>query len=96
MDGLVLDRLGFLRADEVAEGSPLMVRVCKTCEKGLSKHNLPYLALENGLWTGVGAVRELSGMTWIEEKMISMCHVSIQIQKCREVKQWHMDGFHPQ
>lgn len=96
MDGLVLDRLGFLRADEVVEGSPLMVRVCKTCEKGLSKRKLPDLALANGLWTGVGAVRELNGMTWIEEKTISMCHVSIQIQKCREVKQWHMDGFHPQ
>src|SRR5436190_18839451 len=45
---------------------------------------------------GVGAVPELSGMTWIEEKTISMCHMSIQIQKCREVKQWHIDGFYPQ
>ncbi len=56
MDGLVLDRLSFLREDEVVEGSLLMVRVCRMCEKGLSKCKLPDLTLANGLWTGVGAV----------------------------------------
>jgi hypothetical protein len=45
---------------------------------------------------GVGDVPELSGLSWIEEKLIARCHVSIQIQKCREVRQWHIDGFRSQ
>jgi hypothetical protein len=44
----------------------------------------------------VGAIPELTELSWIEEKLIARCHLSIQIQKCREVKQWHIDSFHPQ
>lgn len=96
LNGLVIDRSGFLHEDEVSEGVPLMVRMCKTCDNSLAKDKVPDLALANGLWTGVGDVPELSGLSWIKEKLIARCHVSIQIQKCREVKQWHIDGFRSQ
>lgn len=86
LDGLVIDRRGFLDVDEVMEGAPLMVRLCKPCDSSLAKHKVPDLALANVLWTGVGDVPELSGLSWIEEKLIARCHVSIQMQKCREVK----------
>jgi hypothetical protein len=66
------------------------------CRSSLAKYKLPDLALANGLWTGVGEIPELSGLSWIEEKLIARCHVSIQIQKCREVKVWHIDGFQSQ
>lgn len=96
LNGMVLDRRGFLNSDEVVEGAPLMVRLCKSCDKSLTAGRLPDLALANGLWSGVGLVPELSGLSWIEEKMIARCHISVQIQKCRHVVQWHIDGFHPQ
>jgi hypothetical protein len=96
LDCMVLDRLGFMNANEVVDGSPLMLRVCRTCNSSLAGGRLPDLALANGLWTGAGSVPELDGLSWIEEKLIARCHLSIQIQKCREVKQWHIDAFHPQ
>jgi hypothetical protein len=96
LNGLVLDKLGFLSDEEVAEGAPLMLRVCLVCDRSLAKNRVPDLALVNGFRTGVGDVLDLSGLSWIEEKLIARCHVSIQIQKCREVKQWHIDGFRSQ
>ena len=96
LDGMVLDRMGFLHAGEVVVASPLMVRLCKTCDANLMAGRLPDLALANGLWSGIGAVPELCGLSWIEEKLIARCHVSVQIQKCRQIKQWYIDGFHPQ
>ena len=70
LDGLVLNRSGFLSDDEVTEGMPLTIRICKTCDSSLSKNKLPDLALANGLWSGIGEVPELSNLSWIEEKLI--------------------------
>lgn len=81
LNGLVIDRLGFLCDEEVSEGMPLMIRICKMCNGSLMKDKVPDLALSNGLWSGVGAMPELSGLSWIEEKLIAWCHVSTQIQK---------------
>jgi len=96
LNGLILDEAGFLSEEEVSEGTPLMVRICKTCHNTLAKYKVPDLALANGLWTGVGDVPELQDLSWIEEKLIARCHVSIQIQKCREVKLWRIDAFQSQ
>ena len=97
LDGMILDRRGFIDdISEVVEAAPLMLRVCKRCHSSLLAGKLPDLALVNGLWSGVGQVPEVCGLSWIEEKLIARCHVSVQIQKCRQVKQWHIDAFHPQ
>jgi hypothetical protein len=49
LDGMVLDRLGFMNDNEVVDGSPLMLRVCRTCNSSLAGERLPDLTLANGL-----------------------------------------------
>jgi hypothetical protein len=49
LNGMVLDKLGFMNSDEVVYGSPVMLRVCRTCRGSLRAHRIPDLALANGL-----------------------------------------------
>jgi hypothetical protein len=98
LDGLVLDQEGFLKGNESEgmDGAATMAWMCTGCQSHLSKNKLPPEALANSLWTGAGMVKELSGLTWVEEKFISCVHVSVQVQKCRPVRNWKWDAFHPQ
>ena len=89
LDGLVLDAEGFMEMNEnEGDGAPLMVRTCIECRERLRKNQLPGHALANSLWTGAGLVKELSDLTWAEEKLMYCIHVSVQVQKCRPVRNW--------
>ena len=88
VEGLVLNQEGFLKEDEIAYGTPIMARMCKACHDVLHKDKLPVEALANCLWMGAGQVDALSGLTWVEEKLISRVHVSVQVQKCRILRNW--------
>jgi len=98
LDGLVLDPEGLVEVDanEGYDGAPLMARMCTECRESLRKNKLPTHALANSLWTGAGLVKELSDLTWAEEKLVCCIHVSVQVQKCRPIRNWRWDAFHPQ
>jgi len=98
LDELVLDQEGFVKGNENEgmDGAAAMAWMCTGCESHLSKNKLPPEALANSLWTGAGMVKELLGLTWVEEKLVSRVHVSVQVQKCRAVRNWKWDAFHPQ
>src|SRR5947207_664147 len=96
LDSLILNQEGFLKENETAYGTPIMAWICKGCDNVLHKDKLPVEALANSLWTGAGQVDALSGLTWVEEKLISRVHVSVQVQKCRMLRNWRWDAFHPQ
>jgi hypothetical protein len=95
-NGMILDPAGFLNEDEIMEGSPFIARMCTTCHSSLHKRSLPSLALANNLWTGVGCIAALEGLNWIEEKLLSRVHVSVQVQKCRMRGNFRWDSYHPQ
>lgn len=90
LDGLVLDRAGLVRGGRGWDGF-----ICLECEESLRSGRTPQYALANGLWTGTGMVPELSGLTWLEQKVIARVHVSVQLMKCR-MAQVKADHFHPQ
>jgi hypothetical protein len=98
LDGLVLDAEGLVEVNENEEfdGAPLMARICTECSGRLQKNQLPGHALANSLWTGAGLVKELSDLTWAEEKLVCRIHASVQVQKCRQVRNWRWDAFYPQ
>jgi Domain of unknown function (DUF6570) len=96
LDGLPLDRSGFLNAEELTAGSPFIGKACDSCRQAVKAGKVPNMALANGLWSGAGRVPELADLTWIEEKLIARVHVSIQLQKCRVFHKWRLDGFYPQ
>ena len=98
LDGLVLDAEGLVEVDENEgfDGAPLMAWMCTECRERLRKNKLPGHALANSLWTGAGLVKELSDLTWAEEKLVCRIHVSVQVQKCRSVRNWRWDAFYPQ
>lgn len=96
LSGLVLNPQGFFKAEELATGSDFLGSGCVDCWQAISKKVMPAEALANGLWTGVGKVKELSDLTWIEEKPITRTHVSIQLQKCRLRRNLSWDYFYPQ
>src|SRR5438046_2837488 len=73
-----------------------MGRMCKACHDVLHKDKLLAEALANCLWTGARQVDALLGLTWVEEKLINRVHVSVQVQKCRMLRNWRWDAFHPQ
>jgi len=79
LDQAVLDVEGFIRdRNDTISG----VFVCKPCAFALQNGTTPRLALANGLWVGRVPV-ELRGLTWAEEKLIALAHVSVKIYKCR-------------
>lgn len=90
LDGLVLDPEGLVEVNENEgfDGAPLMVRMCTECREWLRKNQLSGHALANSLWTGAGLVKELSDLIWAEEKLVCCIHVSVQVQKCRSVRNW--------
>ena len=96
LSGLVLDPQGFFKAEELAMGSDFLGTGCVECWQDISRNVLPIGALANGLWTGVGRVKELADLTWIEEKLIARTHVSIQLQKCRVRRNLSWDHFYSQ
>lgn len=96
LSGLILDRRGFFRAEELTTGSDFLGRSCLGCWKWICQAKMPPFALANHLWTGVGEVEELRGLTWVEEKLIARTHVSIQLQKCRLRRNYSWDQFYPQ
>lgn len=97
LNGTPLEPEAFLSANELATGATsFSARSCRDCFHSIQKHEVPRFALCSGLWTGVGLIPSLSDLTWIEEKLIAKVHVSIQVQKCRMFRSWHIDGFHPQ
>jgi hypothetical protein len=97
-DGLVLDPEGFVKLEEGEgmDGAPVAARMCGRCRTHLCKNKLPPEVLANSLWTGAGMVKELLDLSWVEEKLISCVHVSVQVQKCRPVRNWKWDSFYPQ
>jgi hypothetical protein len=96
LNGLILDPNGFLKEAKSEAGHVFIARICRVCHQSFQNEKIPSLALANSLWTGVGCVKELKDLNWVEEKMISLIHVSCQVQKCRMVKHWGIDQFYPQ
>jgi hypothetical protein len=94
--GLVLDKNGLFRTGERVRDHDVVGTNCIQCWQTISKERIPKQALANGHWTGVGQVKELRDLTWIEEKLIARTHVSIQLQKCRILRNWRWDRFYPQ
>src|SRR6202022_3652721 len=96
-NGVVLDKNGFVYEDENrTQNGKVVAKMGKSCFESVERKKMPKLALANGLWTGACTVPELSGLTWLEEKLIARSHISIQIQKCRLIRKSRIDAFYPQ
>lgn len=69
---------------------------CHECLRHISKNKLPPQSLANGIWTGASEIPELSGLTFIEEKLLARVHVSINLFKCRIFHRMSADKFYSQ
>ena len=96
LDGLPLCQSALLEGDDIIPYSDAIGWSCEKCLGTIRKDRLPPCALANGIWTGIGQVPELSGLTWIEEKLVARVHISIELFKCRLFHHWCADHFYPQ
>jgi hypothetical protein len=97
IEGLLLCRNALLpegssaacSADSIAYG-------CHDCLGSISSGMFPRHSLANSLWTGASEVPELTGLTFIEEKVVALVHISISLFKCRIFPLMRADDFYSQ
>ena len=63
-------------------GNNFMVNVCALCYIALKHKHLPTMALCNDNWSCSHRPAELCDLTWIEEKLIALAHLSVNLIKC--------------
>jgi hypothetical protein len=100
IDDLPLCRRAFLAELPVnsadRDGPTPIAYSCHDCLGSVSSGKLPTHSLANALWTGAGEVPELSGLSFIEEKILARVHISITLFKCRLFPLMRLDDFYSQ